>query len=509
MDYVRLYEEQHLSSLLDLNELVQEKYEDYPYHFNWIEKARDDIKIGKRIAFGAIFGDELIASVIVKDGLSSDLELKNFIVNSDLKGVDVNKVKDNLLKQVEIFAQRNDYEIFTIDILTKHLDDLNYFLSRGFTVSSLKKFSKENQLNIYTLTKELESLYNGDPLEFESIIDWILRRQYRFNLIKFERIKLSPKLEPLIRCFKYSLSLKNSIPLSEFSVNGEAVIFDFIDEFKDVEETVFINEIGDLFSTDIDIKFVFDSRKTKPVDIKTKNYFSKKEILKILGKESIPAKLPFNKSELGGALFYIDKNIKHMYFSDNPTLFDNEYSRKIVIYLIDGYGSSLNHGDTIFFIEKINSETSVLLGKAEIMSSFSGNYETIYSNLRGSNKDSFLKNERSFHGALDLYDSTYWNFLTSFHRTSKNRKSKTAFLIALSLDNFIKIKNIEFMQSLTKKTRDFVDTDKKESFTRITYLDKNNVQRLNRKYFKLNDTIPRNNNANGGSIRFSNPTGNS
>lgn len=487
MDYIRLYEEDHLDKLLALNELIRDKYLDYPYHSNWIDKAKDDIEIGKRIAFGAIFGGELVGSVIVKDGLSSDLELKNFIINPNIPEIDIEDVRDNLLQQVEIFAQRNDYEIFTTNILTKHLEDLNYFLSRNFTVSSLKQFPNNTNLNLYTLTKELTTVYNGDPLDFETIIDWILKRQYNFNIKSFEMI--SSPFGPIARCFKYKFTLKNSLSIKDYSITGEAVAIDFTEEENKTIDNIMSESINSFFSNNVDIKFVFDSRKLKKdPQYSSVNYFSKKSILKILGKESIPVKIPFIKSELGGALFYVDYNIKQMYFPKDPGLFPE---KNIMLYLVDGYGSSLNNGDTIFFVEKDKDGSIKLLAKAEVSSIFKGNYNSIYSNLKGNKNNSFLKNNSNFKEVKDRYKTTYWNFLTSFHRTSKNRKSKSNLLIALALNKFVKLKGggIEFLSSLTKSTRNFIDSDKKESFTATTYLNQHSVDTLKRKYFTINDVI--------------------
>ncbi len=507
MDYVRLYEKHHLVDLLKLNEKFVEDFVDYPYHSNWMEKAREDIVLGKRIAFGAYYGDELVGSVIVKDGLSSDLELKNFLVNSKHPEVEILEVRDKLLKQVEVFAQRNSYEIFTTDILTNHLDELNYFLNKKFKVSYLKQFPYQGAKNIYTLTKNLSTIYNGDPLDSKSIIHWILQKLYGFLITDFKRIDCH--YEPQASCYKYNFKFSNRIESEKFLITGEAIAIDFIEEVK-IPRLEFEQKMSSCFNETSDVKLCFTmnsinkinspNERTNMESMKT-HFFYRKDLFNLLGKDSIPAKIPFKKDELGGILFYMDDKIKEMFFTNpTPKLFDTDAFR---LYLFDGYGESLSPECTVFFVDKNSENILNVYGKAEIKFTYTGNYNEIYQDLRILKKD--IEEENDFNFFEDRYDKDYWNFCTYFHRTSKNRYSRTSLITALALGNFVKKKSpANVLDVVSKSTRNYIELDQKETFTKATYLDKNSVTSIKSKYFKINDIIPTDNTGDSSVLKFSN-----
>lgn len=472
----RLKSTSDLQKLRELNALHEEQLvKNYPFHQNWINKALREIESGNRIALGVFNGEELIGSVIIKYGLSNDIELKNFIVTrlheneSEDSGISINEIRTTILDHVEKFSQKNGYETCNIDIVTKDLEEINFFLNNGFIVSHLKQYPKRKKYSLYSLTKNVSPIYNADPLDFKRMVEWILRYNYNFQITDFKPHNIdSNGNDYCFGIFKFQLSSSNI--KSNYNIKGEAII-DECSEKKLSDKS--IESIKKVFDKETDIKLFFSyvtNDKLKQFGVKSYNL---KDVKGILGKASSCHKMPFSQIDIGGLLYFSDTRFEEIIKKHRQSIFHN---RTFLLYLIDGYGNSLKIGNKVFFSKyDLKTNEPKVWGYSEINGIFSGNLDIVTKHFR--NKSAVLKN--SWGNPEDFYSSQDWSFYTSFLQGISSEDNIIAEITVLNMNPIVYLnQGINPIPYVNKKLHDYIQNEFNEFVIDTSYIDYKSAEEI-------------------------------
>lgn len=464
MRCIRLKNKQDLQALEKLNSLKGANIlKNYPLHKRWMDKAIKEILNGNRIAFGVFQQDELIGSVIMKFGFSQELELKNFIVKTDESDSELkpDTIRLKILKQVNKFCQTNRFEKCIIDIVTNDLSEINFFLKAGFKVVHLKESSYKSNQNTYSLSKQIEPVYNDDPLDFLKMVNWILEHKYNFQNIKSPVGTNSYDCSRVFDSISFDLD-SNSIP-KEYAISGEALVD--IESMKIPEN--YYEELLGLYSKEAEFKLLFSKANNSKIESYGIKEFSYSDILKLLGKDNNVSKVPFDCYETGGIFYFVDERFEKLIERYQGELFKTS---SFILYLVDGLGASLKVGQTVFFC-KYNSFTQdlTLWGFSKVEAIRSHTYSKILNDFRRDTK--FI--EETFGEFYDPYKSEDWNFYTSFLQSVSSENLLRNDMTAVRLEPISLLrKECNVLPFLDKEIQDYVSDNLKELIIESLYIDK-------------------------------------
>ncbi|MCT4637308.1 MAG: GNAT family N-acetyltransferase [Bacteroidales bacterium] len=471
MRCIRLKNKQDLFALEKLNSLKgQNILKNYPLHKRWMDRAIKEIQYGNRIAFGVFQQEELIGSVIMKFGFSQELELKNFIVKTDDSDSEMqpDTIRLKILEQVNKFCQKNRFEKCVIDIITNDLNEINFFLKTGFKVVHLKESSYKSNQNTYSLLKQVEPVYNDDPLDFLKMVNWILEYKYSFQNISSP---VGTNFEDCSRIFdSISFELDNNRISKEYAISGEAIVD--IDSMSKIPEKYY-DELTGLYSKDAEIKLLFSQANNSKVQSYGIKEFSYSDILKLLGEDNNVSKIPFDCYETGGLFYFVDERFINMIERCQGELFNVS---SFILYLVDGLGASLKVGQTIFFC-KYNTFTQklTLMGFSNIEAICSHAYSKILTDFREDTQ--FIK--ETFGDFYDPYEKEDWNFYTSFLQSVSSENLLRNDMTAVRLEPISLLKNeCEILPSLDLEVQNYVSDSLKELIIESIYIDKRSANNI-------------------------------
>jgi predicted transcriptional regulator/GNAT superfamily N-acetyltransferase len=168
------------------NLLVPNLSEKYPNFEKWLEKAKEEIEKGIRIAFGEWFSDRLISTVILRPTISNTVELKSLFVDPKYQKVGHG---DILYKEAENQCLKMGFKKIIVDAFDEDKDIIIFLIGRGYKIYGREDLYGVGKFS-YLLSKDLKPQYTGDPFDWEEIAKWLIE-----NYLGFEIVETHPIVE--------------------------------------------------------------------------------------------------------------------------------------------------------------------------------------------------------------------------------------------------------------------------------------------------------------------------
>lgn len=180
----RILAESEINQLDDL--LVPTLNKKYPNFENWLEKAKEEIDKGIRIAFGEWKYDRLISTVILKPTISNTVELKSFFVDPKFQQTGHGS---RIYKIAEKQCLKMGFKKIIVDAFSEDIGVIIFLVSHGYKI-----YGREDLYGVgrysYLLSKDLKPRYTGDPFDWEDIARWVIE-----NYLGFEVVEKHPIVE--------------------------------------------------------------------------------------------------------------------------------------------------------------------------------------------------------------------------------------------------------------------------------------------------------------------------
>lgn len=171
----------------------------YRKHARWLPNALDDLESGKRVAIGLFIPEVertdghgpqhvLAGHVLLRHNrYTGRVELKNLIVYPTFVEPDEQEpALDHLLNRVSAYCETKGFRMIETEVPFRsngsrdeteapdERDLLSFFHRRGFAVENIVRDRFERGDMFYRLHKQLRLNYAGDPLDFRSMVEWVL-----------------------------------------------------------------------------------------------------------------------------------------------------------------------------------------------------------------------------------------------------------------------------------------------------------------------------------------------
>lgn len=168
------------------NLLVPALSKKYPNFDKWLNKAKEEIKEGIRIAFGEWTVDRLISTVILKPTISNTVELKSLFVDPKFQKIGHGL---SIYEIAEKQCLKMGFKKIIVDAFCEDDDVIIFLISNGYKI-----YGREDLYGVgrysYLLSKDLKPLYTGDPFDWEKITKWLIE-----NYLGFEVVEEHPIIE--------------------------------------------------------------------------------------------------------------------------------------------------------------------------------------------------------------------------------------------------------------------------------------------------------------------------
>ena len=374
IDIQRIFLEEETNQLRKIQQDAGE-FEHYPKHREWLDKAIKEIHEGKKVGFGAFKyyskkgrpSRDLIGSTIIKRSseIKPIVELKNLYMLTDERG---KKYAKKLYKRTEKYCKKEGFEKIETEVPRNEINTVGFLHAMGFSVTDMQTSPYKKGEYIYTMSKNITKLYNGDVFDFLEKSLWILSNYYGYTY----------KQDKEVGIYTFSL-LENKEKVSDeefekMNIKGVAVVFDSEEEINAsrvkncFEKTTanlkllfarFLSDDATEHARSNEIKF-FDNSK---LNIVFDSYFSYKNP-------------PFNLSDIGGMICKL-----------KPDFYKKIKESESFIYFKGGpMGKFLKPKQKFFFyIEESPSEEDRIYGHAEIKSIKTGNPQEVWESYKEKN----------------------------------------------------------------------------------------------------------------------------
>lgn len=182
-------------------------------HNRWVAKAAREITFGERIGYGlfdtSVEPAPLIACIVLRCTSSNIIELKNLVVR-DSGGAQSaqarRKAHTDLILHAERASIHRGFSRLEIQLLSVDHEQLEIFISLGYTIQSLQESTATVGITHYFLWKQVPPEYHGDPFDFLSIARWLLAERLNWSIVD------QPKLVQLGVSDQYAFRLQFEIP---------------------------------------------------------------------------------------------------------------------------------------------------------------------------------------------------------------------------------------------------------------------------------------------------------
>ncbi len=168
------------------NLLVPHLSKKYPNFEKWLEKVKEEIEIGVRIAFGEWISDSLISTVILKPTISNTVELKSLFVNPKFQKTGHGP---RIYEIAERHCLKMGFKKIIVDAFCEDDDMIIFLISHGYTIYGREDLYDVGRFS-YLLSKNLRPQYIGDPFDWEEIARWLIE-----NYLGFEIVETHPVVE--------------------------------------------------------------------------------------------------------------------------------------------------------------------------------------------------------------------------------------------------------------------------------------------------------------------------
>ena len=168
------------------NLLVPHLSKKYPNFEKWLEKVKEEIEIGVRIAFGEWISDSLISTVILKQTISNTVELKSLFVNPKFQKTGHGP---RIYEIAERHCLKMGFKKIIVDAFCEDDDMIIFLISHGYKIYGREDLYDAGRFS-YLLSKNLRPQYIGDPFDWEEIARWLIE-----NYLGFEIVETHPVVE--------------------------------------------------------------------------------------------------------------------------------------------------------------------------------------------------------------------------------------------------------------------------------------------------------------------------
>ncbi|MDY0387165.1 MAG: GNAT family N-acetyltransferase [Methanolobus sp.] len=178
----------------------------YPNFEFWLQKAKDGIKEGNRIAFGEWEYGKLVSTIILKPTISGTVELKSLFVDPDFQGIGRGtQIYDIAEKQ----CLKMNFKKIVVDTFCHDNDIVHFLIGNGYKIYG-KEDLYGNGNESYLFSKTLKPKYVGDPYDWEAITEWLIENHFGFEVVE---------VHPIIKSRALDFSIKKKIN-SKFEIKG-------------------------------------------------------------------------------------------------------------------------------------------------------------------------------------------------------------------------------------------------------------------------------------------------
>ena len=168
------------------NLLVPHLSKKYPNFEKWLEKVKEEIEIGVRIAFGEWISDSLISTVILKPTISNTVELKSLFVDPKFQNMGYGP---RIYEIAEQQCLKMGFKKIIVDAFCEDDDVIIFLISRGYKIYGREDLYDVGRFS-YLLSKNLRPQYISDPFDWEEIARWLIE-----NYLGFEIVETHPVVE--------------------------------------------------------------------------------------------------------------------------------------------------------------------------------------------------------------------------------------------------------------------------------------------------------------------------
>ena len=168
------------------NLLVPHLSKKYPNFEKWLEKVKEEIEIGVRIAFGEWISDSLISTVILKPTISNTVELKSLFVDPKFQKTGHGP---RIYEIAERHCLKMGFKKIIVDAFCEDDDMIIFLISHGYKIYGREDLYDVGRFS-YLLSKNLRPQYIGDPFDWEEIARWLIE-----NYLGFEIVETHPVVE--------------------------------------------------------------------------------------------------------------------------------------------------------------------------------------------------------------------------------------------------------------------------------------------------------------------------
>lgn len=321
----------------------------YLNHSAWVKKTIIEIQLGKKVAFGAFLTksktDHSIGSVIIKKGLSGEIEIKNLLSypeNLDLifglnpekendrkKNFEIGlEIKSQLIEKVEIFCVEKGYRKLIYEVPATDVSDVNFLINKNFKLLTAFESKYRRHDHFYIFSKDLLHSYAGDPFDYDKITDQLLSDFFQFKKVgSLESVSINAKSIAFKKKFIIGIDDKHD----HLDFNGELLVA--IGVNKDI--SVDFEEIRRTFSETTNLKLVISdidiiNRKGKEIKILTW-----KDIESVFDFKRPLISSFYNLSEINGFLINIS-------FKASLEIVRANQSKNFIAFTFDGTGRFLD-----------------------------------------------------------------------------------------------------------------------------------------------------------------------
>ena len=152
----------------------------YPNFDKWLNKAKEEIEEGIRIAFGEWTVDRLISTVILKPTISNTVELKSLFVDPKFQKIGHGL---SIYEIAEKQCLKMGFKKIIVDAFCEDDDVIIFLISNGYKI-----YGREDLYGVgrysYLLSKDLKPLYTGDPFDWEKITKWLIENYLGFEVVE-------------------------------------------------------------------------------------------------------------------------------------------------------------------------------------------------------------------------------------------------------------------------------------------------------------------------------------
>ena len=319
----------------------------YPNFESWLQKAKNDIKEGSRIAFGEWAFGKLVSTIILKPTISGTVELKSLFVDPDFQGMGRGP---QIYEIAENQCLKMNFKKIVADTFCGDNDIVHFLIGNGYKIYG-KEDLYGNGNESYLFSKTLNPQYVGDPYDWEAITKWLVENHFGFEVVE---------VHPIVKKRALDFSIKKTIN-SNFEIKGLIEVKDTIVD-QDPVSMLYQKTLDGGYHIPIFIGRDFKSRAIDFAEEKGVILIDGKGIAEISGLQAPE----MSKNGIRGILLPIKPEFYQKIILQNLS--------KFIYFKGAPYGKSLKKGDSIvFYVESPRKEisaygtiTSISIDKPEI-----------------------------------------------------------------------------------------------------------------------------------------------